>query len=166
MRLLKDGIRDPVMETCCGLHNFRLIDRQWNWESDAVREAHHPAGPPWRDPRAGGGRYPGTPLGTEEHRERRLSGRRTLVEDTRHPRFRPDMGVDEALGAGTLEPAGVGVALAHHTGQAGQARGPATPQDQCGLGAADDTAGAPLAASGWCWSSMGGLPRWRWPSPV
>ena len=24
IRLLKDGIRDAVMETCCGLHNFRL----------------------------------------------------------------------------------------------------------------------------------------------
>jgi hypothetical protein len=25
IRLLKDGIRDIVMETCCGLHNFRLL---------------------------------------------------------------------------------------------------------------------------------------------
>jgi hypothetical protein len=25
IRLLKDGIRDTVMETCCGLHNFRLL---------------------------------------------------------------------------------------------------------------------------------------------
>jgi hypothetical protein len=24
IRLLKDGIRNTVMETCCGLHNFRL----------------------------------------------------------------------------------------------------------------------------------------------
>jgi DDE superfamily endonuclease len=24
IRLLKDGMRDAVMETCCGLHNFRL----------------------------------------------------------------------------------------------------------------------------------------------
>jgi DDE superfamily endonuclease len=24
IRLLKDGIRDTIMETCCGLHNFRL----------------------------------------------------------------------------------------------------------------------------------------------
>ena len=28
IRLLKDGIRDTIMETCCGLHNFRYsIDR-------------------------------------------------------------------------------------------------------------------------------------------
>jgi DDE superfamily endonuclease len=24
IRLLKDGMRDTIMETCCGLHNFRL----------------------------------------------------------------------------------------------------------------------------------------------
>jgi hypothetical protein len=29
IRLLKDGIRDAVMETCCGLHNFRLQYRPW-----------------------------------------------------------------------------------------------------------------------------------------
>jgi hypothetical protein len=30
-RLLKDGIRDTIMETCCGLHNFRLQYRPWNY---------------------------------------------------------------------------------------------------------------------------------------
>lgn len=30
LRLLKDGIRDIVMETCCGLHNFRLQYRPWH----------------------------------------------------------------------------------------------------------------------------------------
>jgi hypothetical protein len=29
--LLKDGIRDTVMETCGGLHNFRLLYRPWNY---------------------------------------------------------------------------------------------------------------------------------------
>lgn len=33
IRLLKDGIRDTVMETCCGLHNFRLQFRPWNYTS-------------------------------------------------------------------------------------------------------------------------------------
>jgi hypothetical protein len=28
---LKDGIRDTIMETCCGLHNFRLQYRPWNY---------------------------------------------------------------------------------------------------------------------------------------
>jgi hypothetical protein len=33
IRLLKDRIRDAVMETCCGLHNFRLQYRPWNYAS-------------------------------------------------------------------------------------------------------------------------------------
>ena len=28
---VKDGIRDAVMETCCGLHNFRLQYRPWQY---------------------------------------------------------------------------------------------------------------------------------------
>ncbi|HXH10511.1 MAG TPA: transposase family protein [Alphaproteobacteria bacterium] len=31
IRLLKDGIRDAVMKTCCGLHNFRLQYRPWHY---------------------------------------------------------------------------------------------------------------------------------------
>jgi DDE superfamily endonuclease len=31
IRLLKDGIRDVVMETCCGWHNFRLQYRPWHY---------------------------------------------------------------------------------------------------------------------------------------
>jgi hypothetical protein len=31
IRLLKDGIRDTIMETCCGLHNFRLQYRPWHY---------------------------------------------------------------------------------------------------------------------------------------
>ena len=31
IRLLKDGMRDAVMETWCGLHNFRLQDRPWHY---------------------------------------------------------------------------------------------------------------------------------------
>jgi hypothetical protein len=31
IRLLKDGIRDIMMETCCGLHTFRLLYRPWNY---------------------------------------------------------------------------------------------------------------------------------------
>jgi DDE superfamily endonuclease len=33
IRLLTDGIRDTVMETCCGLHNFRLQYRPWHYAS-------------------------------------------------------------------------------------------------------------------------------------
>ena len=31
IRLFKDGRRDAVMETCCGLHNFRLQYRPWQY---------------------------------------------------------------------------------------------------------------------------------------
>jgi DDE superfamily endonuclease len=31
IRLLKDGMRDTIMETCCGLQNFRLQYRPWNY---------------------------------------------------------------------------------------------------------------------------------------
>ncbi len=31
IRLFKDGIRDTIMETCCGLHNFRLQYRPWHY---------------------------------------------------------------------------------------------------------------------------------------
>jgi hypothetical protein len=33
IRLLKDGIRDTIMETCCGLHNFRLQYRPGHYAS-------------------------------------------------------------------------------------------------------------------------------------
>jgi DDE superfamily endonuclease len=33
IRLFKDGIRDAIMETCCGLHNFRLQYRPWHYAS-------------------------------------------------------------------------------------------------------------------------------------
>ena len=33
IRLLKDGVRDTIMETCCGLHNFRLQYRPWHYAS-------------------------------------------------------------------------------------------------------------------------------------
>jgi hypothetical protein len=31
IRLLKNGIGDTIMETCCGLHNFRLQYRLWHY---------------------------------------------------------------------------------------------------------------------------------------
>jgi hypothetical protein len=33
IRLLKDGMRDTMMETCCGLQNFRLQYRPWHYAS-------------------------------------------------------------------------------------------------------------------------------------
>ena len=34
IRLLKDRMRDAVMDTCCGLHTFRLQYRPWHYASD------------------------------------------------------------------------------------------------------------------------------------
>ena len=33
IRLVKERIRDTVMDTCCGLHNFRLQYRPWHYAS-------------------------------------------------------------------------------------------------------------------------------------
>jgi len=33
IRLLKDGIRDTMMDTCCGFHHFRLQYRPWHYAS-------------------------------------------------------------------------------------------------------------------------------------
>ncbi|MBU0491614.1 MAG: transposase [Chloroflexi bacterium] len=33
IRCWKEGFRDKVMETCCGLHNFRLHFRPWHYEA-------------------------------------------------------------------------------------------------------------------------------------
>ena len=33
IRLLKHGIRDTIMETCCGMQNFRLQYRPWHYAS-------------------------------------------------------------------------------------------------------------------------------------
>ncbi len=37
LRVRKDDFRDQVMETCCGLHNFRLNFRPWHYETDSVK---------------------------------------------------------------------------------------------------------------------------------
>jgi hypothetical protein len=37
LRVRKDNFRDRVMETCCGLHNFRLKFRPWNYASNSIK---------------------------------------------------------------------------------------------------------------------------------
>jgi hypothetical protein len=36
IRNWKDGFRDKVMETCSGLHNFRLNFRPWHYETSFI----------------------------------------------------------------------------------------------------------------------------------
>jgi hypothetical protein len=37
LRVRKDDFRDRVMETCCGLHNFRLNFRPWHYNADSIK---------------------------------------------------------------------------------------------------------------------------------
>ena len=37
LRVRKDEFRDRVMETCCGLHNFRLNFRPWHYNIDSAK---------------------------------------------------------------------------------------------------------------------------------
>ena len=37
LRTRKDDFRDRVMETCCGLHNFRLNFRPWDYNSNSIK---------------------------------------------------------------------------------------------------------------------------------
>jgi len=37
LRVRKDDFRDRVMETCCGLHNFRLNFRPWHYNIDCAK---------------------------------------------------------------------------------------------------------------------------------
>jgi hypothetical protein len=95
-------------------------------EPDSVGHIDHAAGPPRCDDCAWGRRYGRTPVGTEDHGERLLPGCGALQQETRHPMFRPEMGLDDAVGAGALESAGVGVALSDGLVLAG-GPGPTTP---------------------------------------
>ena len=86
----------------------------------------------------------------QDHGQGLLSGCGALQQEARHPLFRPEMGVDDAVGPRALEPPGVGPAVSHRLVSARRAVHMPTAQDQCGLGAADDEAGAALAA----WAPM------------
>jgi hypothetical protein len=109
-RLAGDGAerRAPFYELSSGPEPGHMVGSPR--ESDSVGLADHAAGPLGRDARLRGRRYGRTPGGTEDYGERLLPGCRALLEAPRHPVFRAAMGRDDALGAGALEPAGMGVA--------------------------------------------------------
>ena len=77
--------------------------------------ADHVAGASGRDDRLWGGRYRGTPLRTEDHGEGLLPRCSALLEEARHPVFRPEMGCDDAVGPGARESASVSAAISHRT---------------------------------------------------
>jgi hypothetical protein len=37
LRVRKDNFRDRAMETCCGLHSFRLNFRPWHYNADSIK---------------------------------------------------------------------------------------------------------------------------------
>src|ERR671935_2409640 len=122
-RPARDGVGHgaPLHQRPAGLEPGHVVGPPR--ESDSVGLAHHAAAPSGGDDRLRSGRYRGTPLRTQDQGKRLLPGCGTLLEETRHPVFRPQMGLDDALGARALEPASVGLALSHHPGLAGRAAG-------------------------------------------
>jgi hypothetical protein len=155
--LMDDGAvgRAPLHQLSSGLEPGGLVSPPR--ESDAVRGAHYAAGPPWRNHHPGGGRYPGMPLRTEDDCERLLPGCHALVEDIRHPLFRSEMGVHDAVGARALELAGMNVTVSHCAELACREAQPTPAQAQHRWDLADDAAGPPLAAG----RATGLGRRWR-----
>jgi hypothetical protein len=102
--------------------------------------------PPGRDDRPRGGRHGGTPFRPEDHRQGLLPRCGSFHQEACHPLFRPEVDGDDAVGPSAVGTAGVGVAPSHHAVLVREAARTTTVQDQYGLGAADDAAGAPLAA--------------------
>jgi len=87
-------------------------------ESDSVRGADHTPSPPWSDDRPRGGRHGGTLQRGHDHRQGLLSGCRALLDGACDPLFRPEVGVNDAVGPGAMGAVGVGVAPSHRTGLA------------------------------------------------
>jgi hypothetical protein len=73
-------------------------------ESDPVGVAHHVAASSGRDGRLGSGRYRGAPFRTPDQGQRLLPGCGALLEEPRQPVFWPQMGRDDAPGAGACGP--------------------------------------------------------------
>ena len=111
LRVMGLGDGAPLHQLPSGLEPGHLVSPPG--QSDSVGLAHHAAGAPGSDDRPRGGRHRGTPQRPQDHGQRLLSRCGALHQEARHPLFWPEVGVDDALGAGALEPAGVGVALSH-----------------------------------------------------
>ena len=115
-------------------------------QSKSLGPAHHTAGPVGSRDCARGGRHRGTPLRTEDRGQRLLSRCSALYQEACHPLFRAEVGRDDAVGAGTLELARVGVAVSHGAVLARRAERPAPAQNEYRLGAADDDTSPPVVA--------------------
>ena len=113
-RLAGDGVGDgaPLHQLPSGLEPGHLVGPPG--QSDSVGRAHHAAGAPGGDDRARGGRHGGTPLAAGRSRPKAAIGMRCAPRKKHVIRcFGLKWVVDDALGPGALEPAGVGVAVSH-----------------------------------------------------
>ena len=115
-------------------------------QSDAARAAPHGPGAPRGHDRPRCRRHGGTPGRAAEHSDRRLPGCGALPQNARPPLLGLAVGVQEALGAGALEPARGGVALFDRTRLAPTQAPHTTAYHQRGGGAAEDETGAARAA--------------------
>ena len=126
-------------------------------QSEAARAAPHGPCAPRGHARRRCRRHGGTPVRAEAQSDRLLPGGCALHQKARHPRRGLAVGGHEALGAGALEPAGVGGALFDSPLLAQAKARHTTAYNQRGLGAADAETRASLAAARpW---------RWRWLVP-
>src|SRR5262245_34732347 len=114
-------------------------------QSDTARAVPHGLCAPRGDDRPGSRRHGGTPVRAQDQGQGVLSRGGALDHEACHPLLGPEVGVEEALGPGALEPAGVGVARFDRALLAREAARPTTAQNQRRLGAADDETGPPLA---------------------
>jgi len=123
-------------------------------QSEAARAAPHGPCAPRGHARRRCRRHGGTPVRAEAQSDRLLPGGCALHQKARHPRRGLAVGGHEALGAGALEPAGVGGALFDSPLLAQAKARHTTAYNQRVLGAADAETRASLAAARpW---------RWRW----
>ena len=126
-------------------------------QSEAARAAPHGPCAPRGHARLRCRRHGGTPVRAEAQSDRLLPGGCALHQKARHPRRGLAVGVHEALGAGALEPAGVGGALFDSPLLAQAKARHTTAYNQRGLGAAEAEIRASLAAR----AAAGLGRRWR-----
>jgi hypothetical protein len=108
-----DGLcnRAPLHQLPQGLEPGHLVNPPSR--SDSLRNTHH--APRFSgSPHCPGSRRPrGTPHRAQDQGQRLLPGCHALDEEARHPLFRPEVGSDDALGPGAVEPADLGAAVSH-----------------------------------------------------
>jgi hypothetical protein len=105
------GGRTPLHELSPGSEPGQLVGPPS--QQDSLGEPSFTADPVWSGDCPGSRRYRRTPEWPQDHGQGLLSRCGAIESEARHPLFRPEMGLNDALGARSLEPAGVGAAVSH-----------------------------------------------------